>query len=88
MLTRFDVAISPINCPLEQYIIEVDAIGIKAAEKFAEECFKGFKILCISAHNERKPGRMTIKEKAKRIYDGIGLFKRRDEKEGMYRITM
>lgn len=88
MLTKFDVAISPMNSPLEQYIIEVDAIGVKAAEKLAEECFKDFRILCISAHNERKPGRMTIKEKVKRIYDGIGLFKRRDEKKGMYRSTM
>lgn len=68
MLTRFDVAISPMNSPLEQYIIEVDAIGVKAAEKFAEECFKDFRILCISAHNERKPGRMTVWEKLRQIF--------------------
>lgn len=69
MLTRFDVAISPINSPLEQYIIEVDAIGVKAAEKFAEECFKDFHILCISAHNERrKPDRMTVGEKLRQIF--------------------
>ena len=67
-MIRYDVIISPIDSPLEQLTIEVDAIGAKTAEKFAEECFKDFRILCISAHNERKLRKMTVWEKLRQIF--------------------
>lgn len=63
MLTRFDVAISPMNSPLEQYIIEVDAIGVKADEKFVKDFFPQMTVLCVSPHKDPVQIKPTLRDR-------------------------
>lgn len=62
-MTRYDVIISPIDSPLEQLTIEVDAIGAKTAEQLAQSFFPTMAILNVSPHKEPVQIKPTLKDK-------------------------